>query len=424
MQKIEQLAKAAKELAPYLASLRAEDKNRALLAIAQELKSQKAHILAINAKEVAEAIASGLNEALVDRLSLTGPRFDDLIKGVEQVIRLPDPIGEILEERMVQSGLLLMKKRVPIGVLGVIYESRPNVTVDVSALAFKAGNCAILRGGHETLQTNSALMEAIQKGLTNADVPQEALQLITSPDRALVKQLLHLDTYIDMIIPRGGQSLNLFCRQESLIPVIVGGAGICHLFVDASANLEKSVDLIVNAKTDRPSVCNALDTLLVDASIAETFVPLVVETLQKKDVVFRLDPKAWELLFAERDQFPNAFQLADDSDWDTEWMSLVLGIKIVDSIDEAINHIRTYGTKHTDGILTENKENAQTFIHGVDSASVYINASTRFTDGGQYGLGAEVAISTQKLHARGPMGLKELTTYQWIMKGDYHVRTS
>jgi glutamate-5-semialdehyde dehydrogenase len=280
----------------------------------------------------------------------------------------------------------------------------------------------LLRGGSETLHTNKVLVAAIQKALVQSGLPAEAVQLIAHPSRAYVKELLRLDGYVDMIIPRGGAALHRFCLENSTVPVITGGIGICHLFVEKTADLPKSIDVIINAKTSRPSVCNALDTLLVERTIAPTFLPTIVQALKEKGVSFRLDPHAWKLLEKERKESPPLFLQANEDDWKTEWLSLVLGIKVVDSLEEAIAHIARYGSGHSDGILTESKESAAHFVNKVDSASLYINASTRFTDGGQYGLGAEVAISTQKLHARGPMGLRELTTYKWIVEGHYHVR--
>lgn len=418
---LEKCAKAAKEGSYILAGLSSEQKNRAILHVAEALAQYKATILQANAEDIQAAESSGMEAAMLDRLSLQGTRWESLLHDVKQVATLPDPVGEVIESYVLPNGLKLSKKRVPIGVLAVIYESRPNVTVDVAVLSLKTGNCVILRGGSETLNTNKALLKAIQKGLENANIPKEVISLIPSPKRSLVKQLLKLDAYIDMVIPRGGAALHRFCKEESFIPVITGGIGICHLFVDESADPKKALDVIVNAKTQRPSVCNALDTLLVHAAIAPVFLPMVIETLQKYSVHFRLDPHAWDLL-SKKHPLSQEFQPAGTHDWDTEWLSLILGIKIVPSLDDAIAHIQRHGSGHSDGILTENPQHAAQFINRVDSASIYINASTRFTDGGQYGLGAEVAISTQKLHARGPMGLKELTTYKWIGEGNYHVR--
>jgi glutamate-5-semialdehyde dehydrogenase len=317
------------------------------------------------------------------------------------------------------NGLSVHKQRVPRGVLGVIYEARPNVTVDIAGLALKSGNCVILRGGSETTQSNKALVGAVQRGLNGTVIPEDAIQLITDTDRRLVHELLQMDRYINMIIPRGGAGLHEFCRQNSRIPVITGGIGICHLFVDESADLDQAIEVIRNAKIQRPSVCNALDTCLIHKSVAEQFLPRLVQRLSNDGVTFRAEEKAWAIL--KKLNFTGG-QPSGELDFDTEWLSLVLGLKIVNDLKEAIDHISAHSTAHSDGILTENKENAVLFLKMVDSAAVYVNASTRFTDGSQLGLGAEIAISTQRLHARGPMGLKELTTYKWIIQGNYNIR--
>jgi glutamate-5-semialdehyde dehydrogenase len=306
---------------------------------------------------------------------------------------------------------------VPIGVLGVIYEARPNVTVDVAGLALKTGNAVILRGGSETLNSNRALVAVIQRALTEAHLPADAVQFVDDADRARVTELLALDEYVDMIIPRGGANLHRFCREHSRIPVITGGIGICHLFVDESADLDAALNVITNAKVQRPTVCNALDTALVHRAVAAGFLPRLVNHLGAAGVTFRADASAQPLLPADPRVAP-----AGPDDFDTEWLALILGIKVVDSLDEAIAHITAHSTGHSDGILTRHDAHAARFIAEVDSAAVYVNASTRFTDGGQFGLGAEVAISTQRLHARGPMGLRELTTYKWVVVGAGHVR--
>lgn len=415
-QSLLKLAQEVKQAANILRLSTSEEKNQALELIAKSLEKEREAILLANREDLCAGRANNLSESLLDRLSLEGGRLDGIIADVLHVASLPDPVGEIIEERSLPNGLLLRKKRVPIGVLGVIYEARPNVTVDVASLALKTGNCALLRGGKETLRSNRALVRAIHNALSQSSLPRGAIGLIASPNRSQVKQLLKLDQYVDMIIPRGGEGLHRFCREHSLIPVITGGMGICHLYVDESADLRRALDVIDNAKTQRPSVCNALDTLLVHHSVAASFIPDVIKRLAPKNVSFRFDPKAWKI--------SQAGKPAEPEDWCTEWLSLVLGIKVVDSLEEAIAHIQVNSTGHSDGILTNTDAHAKTFVEAVDSASVYINASTRFTDGGQFGLGAEVAVSTQKLHARGPMGLKELTTYKWIIEGDYHVRSN
>lgn len=404
--------KASRELA--LAS--SENKNLALNEIINEITLHQNDVLQINLEEIENAKKAGLSPSLVDRLSLQG-RLEGILNDIKSIIHLPDPVGQIIDKRDLPNLLHLERWRVPLGVLGVIYESRPNVTLDVSALALKSGNTAILRGGSETLRTNQCLVELIQRGLKKADLPPESIQLVQSTDRSLVKEMLHLHKYIDLIIPRGGASLHEFCRENSSIPVMTGGIGICHLYIDKSADFANTIEVVVNAKTQRPTVCNALDTLLVNSSIAEDFIPTVYKALFAKGVKFKLDSRAWEIL----KNSPEC-SLAIESDWDTEWLSLIIGIKVVDNLEEAIKHIQLHSTGHSDGIMTETKAHADKFLHEVDSAAVYWNASTRFTDGSQFGLGAEVAISTQKLHARGPLGLEELTSYKWIVKGNYHVR--
>ena len=414
----ELLAKRAKQAAHEMSLATTEQKNHALREIVRVLSNRKALILEANQKDIALAKKSGLSEAMIDRLSIQG-RLEGVLADIENVIGLPDPIGECIE-CCDNETLSIAKYRTPIGVIGVIYESRPNVTIDVSALTLKSGNCAILRGGSETFNTNICLIEGIQEALRLAKLPVDAIQLIPNTDRSEINKMLRMYEYIDLISPRGGASLHKFCRENSSIPVITGGIGICHLFVDESADLARSLSVILNAKTQRPTVCNALDTLLVHKNIADLFVPQAIELLVSHGVSFRLDSCSYGI--AEKNDLLRSSILAESVDWDTEWLSLVLGIKVVDDLSEAIQHIVLHSTGHSDGILTQSDFNAKQFVSEVDSAAVYVNASTRFTDGGQLGLGAEVAISTQKLHARGPMGLKELTSYKWVIIGDYATR--
>lgn len=415
---LKKMAAASKAAAREMAKASSEQKNAALQAIVAHLAKKQKDVLNANAEDITEAKASGLDAAMIDRLSLQG-RLEGILKDVNNVIRLPDPIGEHFEKRT-HNHLEIEKCRTPIGVLGVIYESRPNVTIDISALTLKSGNCAILRGGSETLRTNKVLIGAIQEALESVQLPAEAIQLVQTVDRLQVRKLLRLHEYIDLIIPRGGAALHQYCRENSTIPVITGGIGVCHLFVDSTADLERSLSVIHNAKTQRPTVCNALDTLLVHENVAKVFIPKVVDLLRRSGVSFRLDPLAWKV--AEGAQQLTGCSAAKLQDWEMEWVSLVLGIKVVKSLSEAIEHIVQYSTGHSDGILTNDKNNAEHFVREVDSAAVYVNASTRFTDGSELGLGAEVAVSTQKLHARGPMGLRELTSYKWVIHGDYSVR--
>jgi glutamate-5-semialdehyde dehydrogenase len=416
---LNKLGAKAKRASLQMAKATSQQKNLVLKNMAYGLLNQKEFILAVNQEDIEAAKATGLDAAMIDRLSLQG-RLEGLAKDLLALVDLPDPVGEVYEASTLPNGLKLCKMRTPLGVLGVIYESRPNVTLDVAALTIKTGNCAILRGGSETLQTNLALMQVIHQALKAAELPQEAIQLIDEVDRGLVEKLLKLHTYVDLIIPRGGAGLHQFCRENSTIPVITGGVGVCHLYVDELANLAKAIEVIYNAKTQRPTVCNALDTVLIQESIAEIFLPRLMERLVQ--VEFRLDPGSWKIANQRRDALLYKMGQAQEQDWDQEWLSLILGVKLVRNLDEAIAHIQQHSTGHSDGILTEEAARAQTFVQAVDSAVVYVNASTRFTDGGQFGFGAEIAVSTQKLHARGPMGLRELTSYKWIVQGNYQIR--
>jgi glutamate-5-semialdehyde dehydrogenase len=411
-----ELGKRARLASRKLARLNTTQKNAALHTLADALLADQTLILAANLSDVESAKVAGLAPAMIDRLMLNEARLADIAHSLRLVADLADPVGEIFEESTQPNGLHIRKQRVPLGVLGVIYEARPNVTVDVAGIAIKSGNAAILRGGSETLNTNRAMIATLQKALTSSDVPADVIQFIDSPDRALVLELLHLRDYVDMIIPRGGAGLHEFCRENSHIPVITGGIGICHLFVDATADQNAALKIIHNAKTQRPSVCNSLDTVLVHQDVAKEFLPKVVDHLAPAGVTFRADPIAAGMLQHE------TVLPAGEKDFDTEWLSLVLGLKVVSGLDEAIDHITAHSTAHSDGILTRTDANAQRFIAEVDSAAVYVNASTRFTDGTELGLGAEVAVSTQRLHARGPMALRELTTYKWVIVGDGHVR--
>jgi glutamate-5-semialdehyde dehydrogenase len=413
------LGRRARAASKLLARAPTVQKNKAILSLAGLLERDSRDILSANAQDVEEAGRADLSAALIDRLTLDPARLADIASDLCIVAELPDPVGERFDEKTLPNGMRLRRQRVPIGVLGVIYESRPNVTIDISGLTVKTGNAAILRGGSETVRTNRVLVQSVRRALAGAGLPEDSILFVDDPDRALVTELLALDEFVDMIIPRGGESLHRFCREHSRMPVITGGMGICHLFVDESADLARSLPVIRNAKIQRPSVCNALDTVLVHRAVAAQFLPLLVQTLAADGVVFRAHESAIPFL---PDPLPASVQPAGPEDFDTEWMSLVLGLKIVESLDEAVAHIAAHSLDHSDGILTGNRANAERFTADVDSAAVYVNASTRFTDGGQFGLGAEVAISTQRLHARGPMGLRELTTYKWVAEGDYHSR--
>ena len=414
------MGRAAKMAARRLALRSTEDKNSVLHAIADLLEDRGDRVLEQNALDVKDAEARGLSAALLDRLRLTEGRIASLAADTRRVAGLPDPVGTVIDERDLPNGLHLTRRRVPLGVVGVIYEARPNVTIDIAGLCLKTGNAALLRGGSETLRSNQALVEVIQHALVETGFPREAIQYIDNPDRTLVQALLRLDEYVDMLVPRGGSGLHRLCREQSTIPVITGGIGICHIFVDASADLEQAVDIVENAKVQRPSVCNALDTLLVHEEVAPSFLPAVAERLIPRGVELRATPVAYDMLKTHGKT--DRVVPAGPEDFDKEWLSLVLGVGVVADIDEAIAHIQQHSTAHSDSILTQTQEHADRFVNEVDSAAVYVNASTRFTDGGEFGLGAEVAVSTQKLHARGPMGLEALTTYKWIGVGDGLIR--
>ncbi len=417
---LKDMGQKAKVAGRQLSVLSTAQKNRALLAIADALEAQAATILAENVLDIKAGREKGLSDALLDRLLLTEARLANLARDTRRVVDLPDPVGEEIEGRMLPNGIRLSRRRIPIGVLGVIYEARPNVTVDIATLSLKTGNAVILRGGSETLRSNLALVAAIQAALPKAGLPLAAVQYIADPDRALVTELLRLDTYVDMIIPRGGAGLHRLCREQSTIPVITGGLGVCHLYVDASADLVRALDVIENAKVQRPSVCNALDTLLVNRKVAATFLPQLAARLAQSGVVLHVPEDARAIL--SEGAGDATIVEATPEDFDREWLSLDLGVKLVDDLDEALNHIQAHSTEHSDGILSNDLYNVRRFVDAINSAAVFVNASTRFNDGGQFGLGAEVAISTQKLHARGPMGLEALTTYKWVVYGDMHVR--
>ncbi|AKP35429.1 glutamate-5-semialdehyde dehydrogenase [Yersinia aleksiciae] len=416
---LEQMGKAAKQASWQLAMLSTARKNQALAVIANLLESESQAILQANEQDMQTARDSGMSEALLDRLLLSPARLAAIANDVRQVCRLNDPVGRVIDGSLLDSGLKLERRRVPLGVIGVIYEARPNVTIDVASLCLKTGNAVILRGGKETHHTNQATVKVIQQALEQCGLPAAAVQAIESPDRELVNELLRMDRYVDMLIPRGGAGLHKLCREQSTIPVITGGIGVCHTFVDESADVEKALLVIENAKIQRPSACNSLETLLVHQSIAESFLPVLSARMHAFGVILHASPQAMPYLVEAKAKVV----AVEAADYDDEWLSLDLNVDIVADIDAAIDHIREHGTSHSDAILTRSLSSAEHFVRAVDSSAVYVNASTRFTDGGQFGLGAEVAVSTQKLHARGPMGLDALTTYKWIGYGDDLVRT-
>lgn len=413
---LEQMGIAAKAASYKLALLSSGEKNRVLEKIADELEAQMESILSANVQDVEQARANGLSEAMLDRLTLTPARLKAIADDVRQVCNLADPVGQVIDGGLLDSGLRMERRRVPLGVVGVIYEARPNVTVDVASLCLKTGNAVILRGGKETYRTNAATVRVIQKALKACGLPEAAVQAIDNPDRSLVNEMLRMDKYIDMLIPRGGAGLHKLCRQQSTIPVITGGIGVCHIFVDSSADIAPALKIIVNAKTQRPSTCNTVETLLVHQDIAERFLPALSKQMAESGVTLHGDETVMQL------HGPAKLVPLKPEKLDNEFLSLDLNVVVVENMDGAIAHIREHGTQHSDAILTSDMHNAARFVNEVDSAAVYVNASTRFTDGGQFGLGAEVAVSTQKLHARGPMGLEALTTYKWIGFGDGTIR--
>ncbi|HCE4652652.1 TPA: glutamate-5-semialdehyde dehydrogenase [Vibrio parahaemolyticus] len=411
------MGKAAKDAAFELATASTAQKNQALAIIADELEANSAAILAANAKDIELGREAGLTDALLDRLLLNEERLTGIANDVRNVISLNDPVGSEIDSKVLENGMSLSRRRVPLGVVGVIYEARPNVTIDIAALCLKTGNASILRGGKETFFSNMELVKVIQSALAKANLPAASVQYIEKPDRELVSQLLKLDDYVDMIIPRGGAGLHKMCKENSTIPVIIGGFGISHIFVDESADLEKSLNVVENSKVQRPSACNSLDTLLVHEKVAAKFLPMIVERMSDK-VTFVAEPKA-KALMAQATQIHDAAE----GDFDTEWLSYTLGVKVVADVKDAIDHMRVHNASHSDAIMTNSLINSELFINSVGSAAVYVNAATRFTDGAQFGLGAEVAVSTQKLHARGPMGLEELTSYKWVGKANYLARS-
>ncbi|MDP3879805.1 MAG: glutamate-5-semialdehyde dehydrogenase [Dehalococcoidales bacterium] len=410
---------AAKAASRKMAYLPTEIKNQALANIADDLLGKKDKILAANKIDYREAEASGMDAAMLDRLLLNADRLEGMAKDVLAVAALPDPVGEVFDMRTLPNGLTIGRKRVPLGVIGTIYESRPNVTIDISVLCLKSGNAVILRGGKEAINSNRALAELVQEAATRAGVPEGAVQLIENTDRALVNELLKMNNIIDLIVPRGGAGLIKFVSENATMPVVTGGMGVCHTYIDRNADITQAVAIAFNAKVQRPTVCNALDTLLVHSGIARDYLPLIAAEWAKAGVEMHGDERALSILKTD-----SSLKLvpAREEDWGREFLALVAAVKVVDSLDEALEHIERYGSGHSEAIITGDYSAANRFLNEVDAACVYVNASTRFTDGGQFGLGAEVGISTQKMHARGPLGLKELTSYKWIISGSGQVR--
>lgn len=408
-----------KTAAKKLACLSTAIKNKALEAIAAALMDQQAQILKANKLDYDEGRKGGMSLSLLDRLLLTPERIEGMANDVKTVASLPDPVGEVMEERTLPNGLKLRKVRVPLGVIGAIYESRPNVTVDIAALCIKSGNAVMLRGGKESLRSNLALANLIQGATVAAGLPRGAVEFIQSTDKALVDELLQMRDIIDLVIPRGGAGLIKHVRDNAAMAVVSGGIGVCHTYIDRDADVKKAVAIVYNAKVQRPTVCNALDTILVHKDIAAEFLPQACRELAKAGVQMHCDPASLRIIKHVRGIKSRA---ATQSDWGKEFLSLVCAVKTVDSLDTALDHIDRYGSGHSEAIVSRDKKAAERFLNEVDAACVYSNASTRFTDGAQFGLGAEIGISTQKFHARGPMALREITTYKWEIRGNGQVR--
>ena len=419
VQNLHALGQAAQKAARKLARLSTEDKNAVLMNLVDLLRSDQEDVLEANRADYEEAESEGLEESLLDRLLLTSDRLNGTADEIQRVAELPDPIGEVIETSSLPNGLTTSRRRVPLGVVGSIYESRPNVTIDIFGLCLKSGNACILRGGKETIRSNTALVTVLRKALTKAGVTTDVVQFVDNPDRVLVDAMLKMDGYIDLLVPRGCASLVKFVAENATMPAVTGGIGVCHTYVDRSADLEMAAEIVHNAKVRRPSICNALDTLLIHSEVAVNGLPIIAKALSASGVELRCDNRALSILG------PHSSEVAipaNEDDWGREFLSLTAAVKVVDSFNDALEHIETYGSGHSEAIVTEDKSAATRFLDEVDAAAVYVNASTQFTDGGQFGLGAEVGISTQKFHARGPMGLKELTSYKWVVVGKGQVR--
>jgi glutamate-5-semialdehyde dehydrogenase len=419
-QSLHDQAKAANEASRRLATISTEVKNAALIAIAEAIEANRQSILRANEQDLEAAKRDSVEYHLLERMTLNNTRVKDMADAARNIAALEDPIGEILEERDLENALNLQKVRVPLGVIGVIYESRPNVTIDIATLCLKSGNGVVLRGGKECILTNTVLAGIIKNAIEGAGIPRDVVQFIESTDRALVKEMLEMDDAIDLMIPRGSAELVKFVGENAKMPAITGGVGVCHTYVDADANLADALAIVVNAKVQRPTVCNALDTVLVHQAVARDFMPDLATEFGVQDVELRADGRAMSLI----DAMVGGSKVipAQSDDFGTEFLSLVASVKIVDSMDEAIAHIGEYGSGHSEAIISDSAEAVERFLNEIDAGVVLANTSTRFNDGAEFGFGAEVAISTKKLHARGPMGLKEITSYKWKVRGSGQVR--
>ena len=404
----------AKEASYVLMNATTTEKNNALLKMAEILLKSSKEILEANKKDLENAIEKGTPKAMLDRLALDESRIQGMADGLKDVVSLPDPIGEVTRMWKRPNGLQIGKQRVPLGVIGIIYEARPNVTCDAAGLCLKSGNAVILRGGKEAINSNIAIVKALREGVKEAGLLEDVIQLVENTDREVATEMMRLNQYIDVLIPRGGAGLIQSVVQNATVPVIETGTGNCHVYVDCDADLEMAKNIVINAKTSRPSVCNAEEKLLVNEKIAKEFLPMMFEALKEKEVEVRGDKKVLDII--------NGATEIQDDEWGKEYLDYIIGVKIVKDVDEAINHINKYGTGHSEAIITNSYENSQKFLQRVDAAAVYVNASTRFTDGSEFGFGAEIGISTQKLHARGPMGLNELTTNKYIIYGNGQIR--
>ena len=404
----------AKKAAYDLSILSTKTKNNALALMAKELLDSKEEIIRANKIDMQEAKNKNVSETLLDRLYLNDKRVEDMATGLLEIVKLPDPVGEIISMWKRPNNLQIGQKRVPIGVIGIIYESRPNVTCDAAGLCLKSGNATILRGGSDAINFNKAIVKALRNGIEKSGLPKDAIQLVSDTDREVAQKMMRLNEDIDVLIPRGGENLIKSVVKNATIPVIETGTGNCHIYVDESADFNMAIDIVLNAKTQRPGVCNAAEKLLIHENISKEFLPKVVKTLREKNVEIRGDEKSKEVV--------DDIILAKDEEWDKEYLDYIIAVKIVENVDEAIKHINNHGTKHSEAIITESYKNSQKFLERVDAAAVYVNASTRFTDGSEFGFGAEIGISTQKLHARGPMGLKELTSTKYIIYGNGQIR--
>ena len=419
LEQINSLGHEARVASRLLAKSSTEAKNLALLNISEALLSRRDMILASNRLDYEAALKKDPNPVNADRLMLNAERLAAMAAGVRNVVNLNDPIGEEFDETTLENGLSLKKRRVPLGIIGVIYESRPNVTVEIASLCLKTGNATILRGGSEALNTNKALVVCIKEAISDAGLPSGSIQFIESTDRTVVNHMLKMRDYIDLLIPRGSESLVRLVADKATMPAITGGIGVSHTYIDSDADLDKALAIALNAKVQRPSVCNALDTILFHSAVASEYLPRLAEVWIQSGVTLHIDSRAMSVLESLRNP---SIVAAKDEDWGREYLSLDAAVKVVDSIDEALSHIETYGSAHSEAIVTESDNAANRFLDEVDAAAVFVNASTRFTDGGEFGLGAEVAISTDKIHARGPMGLKEITSYKWTVVGPGQVR--